>query len=74
MPPDPITRRLEALEARLAPKCPICGDRSVRIMVLDLDTDEMVSESRPPVCPLCASMPRLTREYLLEDGGYITNG
>jgi hypothetical protein len=43
-------------------------------MVFDLDTDEMVSESRPPVCPLCASIPRLTREYLLEDVGYITNG
>ncbi len=74
MVPDPFTRRLDALEVRLAPTCPACGGLSVRVMVFDLDTDEMVSESRPPVCPLCASIPRLTREYLLEDVGYITNG
>ena len=63
-----VHRRLDDLEVALVPQCSVCQDRSVRSVVIDLDTDMVVSESRPPLCPVCGSRPTMIREIHLEDG------
>ena len=66
--PQNVHHRLEHLEVALVPQCSVCQDRSVRSVVIDLDTDTVISESRSDVCPLCSSHPTMTREILLETG------
>jgi hypothetical protein len=57
---------MRRLEDRLAPTCSGCRGLSVRVVVIDGVTNEVLSESRPGVCPSCGSLPQMTREYWLE--------
>jgi formate dehydrogenase maturation protein FdhE len=67
--PHDLDRRLEALEIRLAPRCPVCGDAPYRATVTDAITGEMVLENRPLLCPACGSRPDHGRTIVLEDDG-----
>jgi len=62
---DSIDRRLGRLElVWRAPVCPTCVDKPHRIVTVDADTDEVISESMPADgCPRCETP--VFREYHL---------
>ncbi len=68
MPHDSADRRLSRLElVWRAPVCPTCLGKPSRIVTVDLDTDEMISESMPADgCPRCGEP--VHREYVLIAG------
>jgi rubrerythrin len=58
-------RRLEAVEARLKPRCPVCNESDIRMALIN-DAGEMFSESRPRRCPLCGHVSTRGRTIVLE--------
>ena len=71
MPPDPFTRRLEALEVRFVSRgCDTCITWTGHLLVeIDGETDGEVSRSNPDSCPTCGREIPVRREIHLITGG-----
>jgi len=65
MSPDRFAQRLERLEVIWPkPRCPTCLGRPHRVVMVDGDTDEVISENMPGFgCPDCGES--IFREYRL---------
>jgi hypothetical protein len=77
-----MNRRLGRLElVWRAPRCATCLGRPHRIVTVDMDSDEVISETMPETgCPVCGES--VYREYRLvadrrsavQEAGCIANG
>lgn len=64
--------RLEVIWSAPAPRCPACQESPIREVVVDADTNEMLSESVPSTgCSLCGHRPFREIRLVVGDDGEV---